>query len=251
MLRMPPPKLQEVVMRRTAVRIALAALASAVLGSVVSVTGLVGDAESAGPSELAQATEQVENEAAYLTAVLRSSGQRDVPREYVLSLVTMNYVVGHVSAPMFGRLVTINPEAAPRGDDVVTVAERSLALGAGICGNAAATFAAILDRLGVENRSVQFYFDSGNHIAAEVFYAGRWHYFDPTWGTFYRAPAGAAPAAVLSVDEIRRLQRPADFEVGDESHAWGQVVKMIPGAARALGLDHLSRPERIVYGGEF
>jgi hypothetical protein len=238
-------------MRRTAVRVVLVLFTGLVVGSVFAASGFVGAAESSNDSEVTQAVKQIENEAAYLTAVLQSSGQRDVPREYVLSLLTMNYVVGHVSAPMFGRLTMVDPEAAPRGDDVGTVAERSLALGAGICGNAAATFAAILDRFGVENRSVQFYFASGNHIAVEVAYGGRWHYFDPTWGTFYRAPAGVAQSAVLSVDEIRRLPPSTDYEVANDSHAWSQVVKTIPGAARALGLDHFSRPERIVYGGEF
>ena len=238
-------------MRRMAGRLGVVSLATVVVASAVAFSGLVPTAQSSSEALVVQAAEQIEHEAAYVNAVLKQSGRPQEPRGYVLALLTMDYVVGHISAPMFGHLVTNDPGRAPRGDDVQTVAERSLAAGAGICGNAAATFAAILDRLGVESRSVQFYFDTGNHIAVEVLYEGRWHYFDPTWGTFYRPPGPGNASNVLSVAEIRALERPYHFEVANHSHAWKQIVRSIPGVPQALGLDHLTRPERIMYGAEF
>jgi transglutaminase-like putative cysteine protease len=77
-----------------------------------------------------------------------------------------------------------------------------LGVQAGICGDAVIAFAAIMQQLGYQVRSVQFYFDKpvpDNHIGVEVFYAGGWHYFDPTFGAYW----SDSSSAVLSIDAIR------------------------------------------------
>src|SRR5690349_24658328 len=55
---------------------------------------------------------------------------RRVPRAYVVSLATMSYVVGHVSATQSGYLHEVAHQPLP------TDAEQSLQTGAGICGTA-------------------------------------------------------------------------------------------------------------------
>jgi transglutaminase-like putative cysteine protease len=75
---------------------------------------------------------------------------------------------------------------------------------AGLCGDAALAFAAIVKQLGLGARSVQFYYDDpGNvpdsHIAVEVSYDGGWHYYDPTFGVFYTDASGN----VLPITDVR------------------------------------------------
>ena len=143
------------------------------------------------PSPLAQAVEQVRREVAYGQRTLAVAGA-PAQRDALVAHAAMTYVVGHVSAPAYGymnELLGTLPEPTANG---------ALSAGAGICGHAALTFAAIVKRFGLPVRSVQFYYGTNNHIAAEVFYDGDWHYFDPTYGAYY-----GAPDEVLSIDEAR------------------------------------------------
>ena len=143
------------------------------------------------PSPLAQAVEQVRREVAYGERTLAVAGA-PAQRDALVAHAAMTYVVGHVSAPAYGYMNEL------LGARPVPTADGALGAGAGICGHAALTFAAIVKRLGLPVRSIQFYYGTNNHIAAEVFYDGGWHYFDPTYGAYYGTPDG-----VLSVDEAR------------------------------------------------
>jgi hypothetical protein len=62
----------------------------------------------------------------------------------------------------------------------------------GICGNHVEFFLHIMHELGLKARPLQFYYEvrgrRHSHIAAEVFYAGGWRYFDVTWGAVF--PSG-------------------------------------------------------------
>src|SRR5919198_546420 len=138
--------------------------------------------------------EQVRREVVHSEYVLTEAG---VPyqHEAIVAQAALSYVVGHVSAPAYGYMnKTLGIRPQPTAEGVLTV-------GAGICGHAALTFAAIVKRFKIPVRSVQFYYADGvnNHIADEVFYAGAWHYFDPTWGAVYEDAGGH----VLSIDEAR------------------------------------------------
>jgi hypothetical protein len=118
----------------------------------------------------------------------------------------MDYVVGHVSTGAYGYLELLFGEP-PGGADLPSYYEsvnRILGSQTGICVHAERTFAAIVHRLGLRVRDVGFDFvDPGgqpdSHAAAEVYYDGGWHFFDPTFGQFWTDGAGR----VLSIADVR------------------------------------------------
>ena len=118
----------------------------------------------------------------------------------------MDYVVGHVSTGAYGYLELLFGEP-PGGADLPSYFEgvnRILASQTGICLHAERTFSAIVRALGFPVRDVGFDFVEPNglpdsHSAAEVFYGGGWHFFDPTFGQFWTDGAGT----VLSIESVR------------------------------------------------
>jgi hypothetical protein len=127
----------------------------------------------------------------------------------------MGYVVGHVSAPVYGymnEIMGVRPISTARG---VLDAE------AGICGHAALTFASIVKRFGLKVRSVQFYYGDNNHIANEVFYDGEWHYYDPTFGAYYQDGT-----RVLSIEEARSHPNPSSLLRYNTTLFWYSVASM-------------------------
>jgi hypothetical protein len=129
-----------------------------------------------------RAVEHIRREVDYTEWALASANLTTMSRDALIAHAAMQYVVGHVSAPAYGYRNQFG------GGLPQSTASSVLDTGAGICGHAALTFAALVQRFALPVRSVQFYYPDGinNHIAAEVFYDGAWHYFDPTWGAYYR-----------------------------------------------------------------
>ena len=151
-------------------------------------------AEAGLRTPLAVAVKQVRREVAYVkTGVSYSHGQ-------LVSEAAMDYVAGHVSDTAFGYL-EVTGRALPANKP-----NPALGTQAGICSQAAVTFAAIVEELGLRVRSVNFdYVNLGEnpaadgHVAVEVFYDGGWHFFDPTFGALWTNRDGS----VLSIGEIR------------------------------------------------
>jgi transglutaminase superfamily protein len=150
---------------------------------------------AAAPTPLSVAVAQVQREVGYAewykVGAPYSHGR-------LIAQAAMDYVLGHVSLTAYGYLEIFGGPLPGHTPDSV------LGRQAGVCGHAALTFAAIVKRLGLPARSVQFYFqDPGNvpnnHIAVEVFYDGGWHYFDPTFGLFWIDASGNA----LSIADAR------------------------------------------------
>lgn len=186
-----------------------------------------------GPSPLAQAEQEVSDRVAYVERTLALE-RVHLPRPYVVSLATMSYVVGHVSAPQYGYLRYIAHQPLPR-----TAAE-ALEMQAGICGNAATTMQTMLAHFHVEARRVDVYYSTPNassngHTTVEVRYAGTWHWFDPTWGTIYVRP-GTAQSRVLSLVQVLELSPAARraARIGDDTLLWDRAVVA---AGRVFGLD--------------
>ena len=143
---------------------------------------------------LAVALHQVRREIAYV------KGGVSYSRGQLVSEATLDYVAGHVSDTAFGYL-EVTGGALPANKP-----NPALGTQAGICSQAAVTFAAIVGEFGLRVRSVNFdYVDPGEnpvvdgHVAVEVFYDGSWHFFDPTFGAFWTKSDGG----VLSIGEIR------------------------------------------------
>ena len=147
------------------------------------------------PSPLAVAVGQVRREVTYAE---RYAGGVAYAHGRLVAQAAMDYVVEHVSPTAYGYLEIFGGQLPGPTPDAVLGAQ------AGLCGDAALAFAAIVKRLGLSARSVQFYYDDpGNvpdsHIAVEVSYDGGWHYFDPTFGVFWTDATGN----VLPITDVR------------------------------------------------
>jgi hypothetical protein len=161
---------------------------------------------------VANAVEQIRQEVAFAEATLSGRGYS---RNALIAHAAMDYVEGHVSAPAYGYMSTIlNVRPDPTAHSVLTHE-------AGICGHAALTLAAILSNFGLPVRSVQFYYGPNGHIANEVFYDGAWHYYDPTWGSYYRDGN-----RVLSITEARTHPNPLSLLKYHGSQFWYTVAEM-------------------------
>lgn len=160
-------------------------------GQVTSLQGQL--ASSAPPPPSAAAIKQVQDEVAWAQA-----GSDPRPTGELDALSAMNYVVGHVSTAEYGYLeITGGTLPDPTTDSI-------LGSHAGICGQATIAFAGIMSQLGLQVRSAQFYFDApgsvpDSHIAVEVYYAGGWHFYDPTFGVYWTDVNGGA----MSITDVR------------------------------------------------
>jgi hypothetical protein len=152
-------------------------------------------------------------------------GERPISysREFLTAVATMNYVQSRVSPLNYSLLVKAKKP-------LPITAEEYLAAQAGICGGQVMTFLQILNRLGIRNRPVEFYIrgqtraENHSHIGAEVFYADKWHFFDITWGTYYRRGGQASTRVddVLSISEILATEKTRQLAVTNLSDLWFQ-----------------------------
>lgn len=143
------------------------------------------------PEPLSEGVSVVQREVAW-------SGAQPFSRAEMTALAAVDYTVGHVSAGVYwyqsDRGLTL-PDWEP---DVILRQE------SGICGQSAAVFVGIMQRLGYQVRSVQFFYNNpdgtpGQHIAVEVYYDSGWHFFDPTYATYW----SDASDNVLPISDIR------------------------------------------------
>jgi len=153
------------------------------------------------PTPFAVAVEQVRHEVQW------AEGSTTAPlRGQLAAEAALDYVVGHVSTGAYGYLELVYGEP-PGGPDLPSYHESvNAVLGSqtGICVQAERTFAALVRRLGFPVRDVGFDYvepngEPGAHAAAEVYYGGAWHFFDPTFGQFWTDAAGD----VLSIEAVR------------------------------------------------
>lgn len=209
------------------------------VATIAAGLALAAPASAGYGTEVSEATTRVMQEYQYVMPKLR--GQNTA---FPIALGAMNYVVGHVSAPNYGYYNEIAKN--PTNSDI----EDLLARQAGICGSAQIAMEAIMSAVGLKTRKLSVWYDGGGHATIEVWYndgsGADWHWFDPTWGFFFRKP-GDRPDAVLSFKEAMELNasdREA-YKVENESLLWTQVVQYLGKvAARGTGywfmeFDHL------------
>jgi hypothetical protein len=123
-----------------------------------------------------------------------------------IALAAMDYTIGHIRTGMYGYLEGLYHEA-PGGPDLPSYyapIDSLLAAQTGICLHAERVFGAIVSALGLPVRDVGFNYTEPDgspdaHATAEVFYAGGWHWFDPTFGVYYKDATGNA----LSIADVR------------------------------------------------
>ena len=239
--------------RRRLVVAAFAAVA-AMLWATLAAASIIRDSAPGPPLQVASAAQLVAQRVMYADHVLASSHKR-VPRGYLVALATMSYIVGHVSASQYGYLNEIAHEPLPAD------ANSTLAAQAGICGGATTTMLAILEKLHLPARRVDVYYPtpatpSNGHTTVEVKYDGRWHWFDPTWGTVY-VPSGKPQSDVLSLVQVLNLPAAlrAKYRIGNDARLWEQTVLAAgPELGRETGMLFLTLPHlrvevsgRVVY----
>jgi transglutaminase-like putative cysteine protease len=123
-----------------------------------------------------------------------------------LALAAMDYVIGHVRTGMYGYLEGVYHEA-PGGPSLPSYREdvnAILSTQTGICFHAERVFGAIMRAVGLPVRDVGFNYTEpdrvpDSHSAAEVYYNGGWHFFDPTYGVVYKD----ASSNILSIASAR------------------------------------------------
>jgi hypothetical protein len=184
-------RLQNMTVARNEARAALQAAqgkSTALQGQVTSLQNQL----AAIPKPLAVAVEQVRREVAWARGGTSYSYGRLVAQS------AMDYAVGHVSTGAWGYLVITGGQFPSRTPDGILGAQ------AGLCGNASYVFAKIVQQFGLEVRRIVFDFQTPTgipdaHTAAEVYYDGGWHYFDPTFGVIWTDANGN----VMSITDAR------------------------------------------------
>lgn len=122
------------------------------------------------------------------------------PLGEIVSLAAMDYVTdNHVN--LFMRSYLLEHGGLPS----LTTPNGIFTAQAGLCGNAEIAFEALVRHFGFNVRRANFYYsDPGpdGHTAAEVYYGGAWHFFDPTFGLYWRGAAGT-DGNVLDITTVR------------------------------------------------
>lgn len=180
------------------------------------------------PDPVAVAVEQVRHEVQWAQGSITTPLGAQLVAE-----ATLDYVVGHVSTGAYGYLELLlgeppgGPELPPYTESVREILSDQV----GICVHAERTFAKIVRTLGFRVRDVGFDFVEPNgepdsHAADEVYYAGGWHFFDPTFGQFWTDSAGN----VLSIAAVRKA---GGTWHGDEA----SFTNLVEGPAAPAGND--------------
>lgn len=130
-----------------------------------------------------------------------------LPREQIAAQSALTYVQGRLSPAI---------SAATGGPtDLATAFQRQ----AGLCGDIVEAFMEILQRVGVRALPVQwFYTVDGvrqNHVAAQVWWSGRWHYVDPTWGVLFERGG-----SVLTPEQVAALPNPRRYAIMNQLVPW-------------------------------
>lgn len=130
---------------------------------------------------LSEAVDFVVSEAEY------TSGNNDSSTplfRFYAALSALNYLQTIISPPRYGYIRRHTGNARP-----VVGTKMCLLKKAGICGNQIEAFIDIMNQIEIPVREVQFYYTTNrgkrkSHIAIEVEWGDKWHFFDVTWGMF-------------------------------------------------------------------
>jgi hypothetical protein len=192
-------------------------------------------ASSESTPEIGRAIQAVQQEVELAQLGLQQQ-HTAAPAGYLAAVAALDYTTGHVLSGVYGYREVHN-------QPLPNTAEEILAAQAGICGHATIVFREILTQLGYQTRAVGFTVKGGSHATAEVLYDGRWHWFDPTFGVYYRQAGN-----VLTIAQARALKTPQRFAVIDQTLLWRQVMGQTAWATRASGMGLPLSDATISYG---
>ena len=153
-------------------------------------------------STLRNAEDQVRREVGWSEKYAPSSYSRGA----LEALAAMNYVATHVSSTTYAYFIPPGLPLPGRSTDLDTNANTILKAQAGECSYHVIAFTAIMKHFGYSVRAVNFNYQDpwtgqpGAHSAAEVYYDGAWHFFDPTYDLYWTHPTSGS---VLSIADER------------------------------------------------
>lgn len=158
------------------------------------------------------------------------------------ALEAVNYIQNTVSSPRYSLLkARLGPDFKQPGTDAALCID----LGIGICGNHAAVFLDLMQRVGVEARAVQFFYNTKygreSHIAAEVNIDG-WRYLDSTWAAFWYSDVSDPIGSIVSVKDLLKSNKKYHVSV-NSSHPWYIQAKY-----NVDPLGYLKMKPSVIYG---
>lgn len=182
----------------------------------LALCAVLAPAASARANE-APETPELDDAAAFVArevAGIQGAAGRHQPREYTVAMAAAQYVRTRASSAVYAldqrtvmRLPTSDPEDALRTQ-------------AGICGGHVQVFITLLRRLGVAAEPAQIFYTADgerqNHVAAEVRWAGHWHFFDVTYGAVFED----SRRRLMSLDEVLRSREPMSHARLDALDPW-------------------------------
>lgn len=183
---------------------------------------------------LSEAVEFVVSEAEY------TSGNNDSSAplfRFYAALSALNYLQTNISPPRYGYLRRHTGNARP-----VVGTKMCLLRKAGLCGNQVEAFIDIMNQIEIPVREVQFYYTTNRgerlgHIAIEVEWGGKWHFFDVTWGMFVAEKDN--PTEVASYENIRLWGERKFKKFTNQAYGW-----LIFSAQNNVDpFDYLTRPK--------
>ncbi len=160
----------------------------------------------------------------------RYASGREVPTPLSLTLEATLWVGAHINTASYAALkYQQRPLPANSGE--------ALEMEAGICGHQSQILADLLRCLGVAARQIGFSTEATGetHVGVEAMWDGRWHYVDPTWGTYWQCDG-----EVLSVEEIVAEPRRRELAVSNQLHLSASAYVL----AGLDPFDYLERSDR-------
>jgi hypothetical protein len=181
---------------------------------------------------IARGVEHVQQEVAGVERL----GGAPVPVEQVAAQSALTYVQSRLSPAIY---------AAVGGSDDLTTAFR---LQAGLCGDIVEAFMEIMQRAGYRVLPVQFFWAADgardNHVAAQVWWGGGWHYVDPTWGVLFERQG-----RVLDIHEVLKLHHPSRYALMNRLVPWTDANIRRGGSWSPLGYLADVTGRQVVAGG--
>lgn len=167
---------------------------------------------------------------------IERAGGTTMPREQVAAQSALTFVQGRLSPAIYAL--------SGGGEDLEAAFRRQ----AGLCGDIVEAFMEILHGVGVRTLPVQWFYSVNgvrqNHVAAQVWWRGRWHYVDPTWGVLFERKG-----AVLTPEEVTALKTPQRYAVMNRLVPWTYANDLRGGGWSPLSYLTAAKQRQVVMNG--
>lgn len=146
---------------------------------------------------------------------------------HLAALAAMEYTVGRINAMSYGYRVAYGLQLPVGGPTNREVADSSLGLECGSCGNAEAVLETLLRGHGYQVRKIDCYYGSANHTFVEVSFGNRWHAYDGTWGYYWQVPGRHWSDTASAVEVAAAGAASEAWRVENRTHYWNTILGQI------------------------